>query len=187
LSGDTEREKMLAGELYLASDPELTAMRLRTRRLLATYNSTDESESVRRLALLQELFGAIGPGAEIEPPFHCDYGGNIHAGSGLYMNVGCVVLDIMEVRLGDNVLCGPYVQILGATHPTDPALRLGGREMGAPITIGNNVWIGGGAIICGGVTIGDDTTIGAGSVIVRDVPAGVVAAGNPCRVIRRLR
>lgn len=183
----SEREKMLAGEMYLASDPELTAMRLRARRILKEYNGSGDEETDRRRRLLQELFGAVGTDAEIEPPFHCDYGSNIYAGIRLYMNVGCVVLDVSEVRLGDNVMCGPYVQLLGAYHPTDPALRLTGREMGAPITIGNNVWIGGGAIIGGGVTIGDDTTIGSGSVVVRDVPAGVVAAGNPCRVIRQLR
>lgn len=182
----TERERMLAGELYLATDPELMAMRRRARRLTRLYNSTIEDDFERRVEILNELFGSVGEGVEIEPPFHCDYGLHIYAGRGFYMNFGCVILDVNEVHLGDNVLCGPYVQILTAYHPTDAAARLAGRELGAPVTIGNNVWIGGGALICAGVSIGDGTTIGAGSVVVRDIPAGVLAAGNPCRVIRSL-
>ncbi len=187
MSERSERERMLAGEPYLASDPELVSMRRRARRILRQYNTSTEDDPLLRSQLLGDLFGQIGDGAEIEPPFHCDYGGNIFAGRSLYMNFGCVVLDVNTVRIGDNVMCGPYVQILTATHPTDPQLRLSGREMGIPITIGDNVWIGAGSIISAGVTIGDDTTIGAGSVVVRDIPSGVVAAGNPCRVIRPAR
>jgi maltose O-acetyltransferase len=182
----TEREKMLAGQLYDASDVELTRMRKRARALTRAYNATTEEEPDERQRLLGELFGRIGAGGAIEPPFHCDYGTHIFAGERLYMNFGCVVLDVNQVHLGDNVFFGPGVQVLTATHPIEAAERIRGPELGLRISIGHNVWIGGGAIICPGVTIGDDTTIGAGSVVVRDVPARVLAAGNPCRVIRSL-
>ncbi len=180
----TEREKMLAGELYLPADPELQALLKRARRLTRQFNESTEEEAEQRVALLAELFGALGAGAHVEPPFRCDFGCHIFAGANLYMNFGCVVLDCAHVRLGDNVMCGPNVHIYAATHPTNPAIRPLGRELAFPVTIGNNVWIGGGAIICPGVTIGDNTTIGAGSVVVKDIPAGVVAAGNPCVVKR---
>jgi maltose O-acetyltransferase len=182
----TEKQKMLAGELYRASDFELVAERQRARRLTRLYNSTTEQELERRSQILQELFGAAGATIEIEPPFYCDYGSNIYAGDGFYMNFGCVILDCAPVHIGEKVLCGPAVQICTATHPTDPEVRLSGLELAAPVQIGNNVWIGGGAIICPGVTIGDGSTIGAGSVVVKDIPAGVVAAGNPCRIIRQV-
>lgn len=183
----TEREKMIDGLPYFAADPELAAARARARRLLREYNRTTEEESALRGKILGELFGRIGSGAEIEPPFHCDYGTNITAGTGLYMNVGCVVLDCARVEIGDGVLCGPHVQIYAATHPMDPAERATRAELARPVRIGNNVWLGGGAIINPGVTIGDDSVIGAGSVVTRDIPAGVFAAGNPCRVIRPLK
>jgi maltose O-acetyltransferase len=182
----SEREKMLAGEPYLAADPELAALRARARRLARRYNATTEEERERRRELLAELFGSIGAYISIEPPFHCDYGANITAGTGLFMNFGCVILDCAAVRLGEDVQCGPYVQLLTAYHPTDPAARRSGPELAAPITIGDNVWLGGGVIVCPGVTIGANTTIGAGSVVTRDIPANVIAAGNPCRVIREL-
>lgn len=182
----TEKQRMLAGQLYLASDPELVAERRRARHLLRLYNQTTAEEADRRSTILAELFGRVGPKVEIEPPFSCDYGYNIFAGNNLYMNFGCVVLDCGTVDIGDDVLCGPYVQICAGYHPVDPELRLTGRELAGPIRIGSNVWIGGGAIIGQGVTIGDNTTIGAGSVVTRDVPANVVAAGNPCRIIRQL-
>ncbi|MEH2244491.1 sugar O-acetyltransferase [Nostoc sp.] len=178
----TEKQKMLAGELYLAEDPELAAENKRANRLLRSYNSTTE-EQQQRQQILQELFGKIGHKASIVPPFHCDYGSNIFAGDRLYINYGCVILDCNTVHIGENVLCAPYVQIYTAYHPTEPEIRLTGKELAAPI---NNVWIGGSAIICPGVTIGDNTTIGAGSVVVKDIPKNVVAAGNPCRVIRYL-
>jgi maltose O-acetyltransferase len=123
---------------------------------------------------------------EIEPPFRCDYGCHIMAGRSLYMNFGCIVLDCSTVRIGDNVLIGPSVQICAAYHPVEPELRLTGRELASPIAIGNNVWIGSGVIICPGVTVGDNTTLGAGSVVVSDIPADVIAVGNPCRVVRHL-
>ncbi|MEG5044958.1 sugar O-acetyltransferase [Microcoleus sp. B4-C1] len=182
----TEKQKMLAGELYLAADEQLILERQRARRLARTYNSTREDEPDKRLEILAEWFGAVGPKVEIEPPFYCDYGSNIYAGNGLYMNFGCVILDCNRVNIGENLLCGPNVQIYTAFHPTDPEIRLSGRELAAEINIGNNVWIGGGSIICPGVTIGDNSTIGAGSVVVKNIPANVVAAGNPCRIIRHL-
>ncbi|MDZ8096235.1 MAG: sugar O-acetyltransferase [Nostoc sp. DedQUE05] len=182
----TEKQKMLAGELYLAEDPELAAEKNLASRLLRKYNSTTEEQQEQRQQILQELFGKIGQKVAIVPPFHCDYGSNIFAGDKLYMNYGCVILDCNTVHIGENVLCAPYVQIYTAYHPIDPEIRLSDRELAAPINIGNNVWIGGNAIICPGVTIGDNTTIGAGSVGVKDIPENVVAAGNPCRVIRYL-
>jgi len=175
---------MLAGELYLAFDAELAADSKRALRLLRRYNQTTEEERENRTQILQELFGSAGESPSIVPPFHCDYGSNIHVGDRFYMNYGCAILDCNTVRIGSDVLCAPYVQIYTAYHPTDPAVRLTGRELAAPIVIGNNVWIGGGAIICPGVTIGDNTTIGAGSVVVKDIPANVIAVGNPCRVLR---
>lgn len=180
----TEKQKMLTGELYLAVDPELATQSKRACRLLRRFNNTTEEEPELRFQILKELFGKVGEKIQILPPFHCDYGSNIYAGNGFYMNYGCIILDCNIVTIGENVLCGPYVQIYTASHPTDPEIRLSGRELAAPITIGNNVWIGGDAIICPGVTIGDNTTIGAGSVVVKDIPANVVAAGNPCRIIR---
>ncbi|MBD2002886.1 MULTISPECIES: sugar O-acetyltransferase [Cyanophyceae] len=182
----TEKQKMLAGELYLPSDPELAADSKRARRLLRMYSATTEEQPELRSQILNDLFGKVGSKVEIVPPFHCEYGSNIYAGDGLYMNYGCVILDGNTVHIGENVLCAPYVQIYTAYHPTDPEIRQSGLELAAPIKIGNNVWIGGGAIICLGVTIGDNTTIGASSVVVKDIPPNVVAVGNPCRIIRHL-
>lgn len=182
----TEREKMLAGELYEAWDPELRAMRARARRLTREFNQSTEEEMDRRTALLKELFGGTGESLGIEPPFYCDYGTNIVVGNWFFMNFDCVILDCARVEIGDNVMCGPKVQIYTATHPVLAAERIKGPELAKPIKIGHNVWIGGGAIICPGVTIGDNTTIAAGSVVVKDIPANVVAGGNPCRVIREL-
>lgn len=182
----TEKQKMLAGELYLADDPELALENKRTSSLLRIYNSTTEEQQEQRQQILQKLFAKVGKKVTIVPPFHCDYGSNIYAGNVLYMNYGCVILDCNTVHIGENVLCGPYVQIYTAYHPTEPEIRLSGKELAAPVKIGNNVWIGGSAIICPGVTIGDHTTIGAGSVVVKDLPENVVAAGNPCRIIRHL-
>lgn len=182
----SEKQKMLAGELYLAADPELVAERKRARRLTRRYNHSTEEETVEREALLRELFGSVGTRTEIEPPFRCDYGSNIYAGDGLYMNFDCVVLDCAPVRLGSNVMCGPGVHIYAASHPLEAEERLKGVELALPVTIGNNVWIGGKTIIRPGVTIGDNTTIGAGSVVTRDIPPNVLAAGTPCRVIREL-
>lgn len=186
LDHKSELQKMLSGELYLASDPELASMRQRARRLTRAFNQTTEDELDRRIEICRELFQKVGPKITIEPPFHCDYGSHIHAGNDLFMNFGCVILDCAEVHLGESVLCGPNVQIYTATHPLDAKLRASGPESAKPIRIGNRVWIGGGSIICPGVSIGDDSTIGAGSVVTKDIPPNVFAAGNPCRVIRQL-
>ncbi|RMG68299.1 MAG: sugar O-acetyltransferase [Bacteroidetes bacterium] len=182
----TEREKMLAGELYVAADPELVAMRRQARDLIFSFNRTAPGEIEQREGLLRQLFGKIGPQFEIEPPFHCDYGCHIYAGDQFFMNFNCVILDVNTVHIGDQVMFGPNVQIYTASHPLEAAERAKGPELGFPVRIGNRVWIGGGAIICPGVTIGDDTTIGAGAVVTRDIPAGVFAAGNPCRVVKKI-
>lgn len=181
----TELEKMLAGELYDASDPELCRMRSKARRLTRQFNATTEEERDLRTAILQELFASVGS-AFIEPPFHCDYGCHIHVGKNFYMNFNCIILDCAAIEIGDDVMAGPGVHIYSAYHPLDAKARMQGFELAAPVRIGNRVWIGGGAIICPGVEIGDNTTIGAGSVVTRDIPANVFAAGNPCRVLRRL-
>ncbi len=182
----TEQQKMLAGELYLASDPELALARQRASKLTRLYNNTREEQLETRQQILLELFDKIGNNLYITPPFYCDYGCYIKLGNNVYMNYNCMILDCNWVEIGDNVLLAPNVQIYPAYHPIDPELRLSGKELAAPIKIGNNVWIGGGAIICPGVEIGDNTTIGAGSVVVNNIPERVLAVGNPCRVIRRL-
>lgn len=179
-----ELKKMLSGELYNAADPTLIKMRSRARRMIRQFNQ--ETSLPKRTGLLKQLFGRAGADIYIEPPFFCDYGSNIFAGDDLFINVGCVILDCAEVQFGDGVLCGPNVQIYTATHPLNAELRATGVESAKPIKIGNRVWIGGGAILCPGVSIGDNTTIGAGSVVTKDIPANVLAAGNPCRVIRNL-
>lgn len=182
----TEKDKMLRGQLYDASDPQLLQERLAARRLLKAFNDSHPEEQERRRALLAELLGAAGSGVHIEPPFYCDYGSNILLGNRVFLNFNCIILDCNIVRIGDDTQLGPAVQIYAATHPLEAAERIKGPELGYPITIGRNVWIGGGAIIGPGLTIGDNTTIGAGSVVVKDIPANVFAAGNPCRVIREL-
>ena len=182
----TEKDLMLAGELYLASDPELVALRLRARRLTRLYNATTEEEPERRLALLRSLFGAVEGKAEVEPTFRCDYGGNVRVGDGFYANFDCVILDCNVVTIGREVKFGPRVQVITAYHPTEPAARSSGRELAGPVTIGDRAWIGAGAIVCPNVTIGAGTTVGAGSVVTRDLPPNVVAAGVPCRVLRTL-
>lgn len=183
----TEREKMLAGKLYVAADPDLRARRARARDLIALYNQTRQGDADRRRELLEQLMGRCGHNVWIEPPFYCDYGENIELGDGTYLNFGCVFLDCARIRVGANVFIAPYVQLYAAHHPVIAAERIKGPELASPITIGDNVWLGGGAIVCPGVTIGANTTIGAGSVVTKDVPESVLAAGNPCRVIRSLR
>jgi maltose O-acetyltransferase len=182
----TEREKMLAGELYLGTDPELVARRRQAQEQLYEFNQARPAELEVRQAVVRSLFHTIGPNFEITPPFFCDYGSHIRAGKNLYLNAHCIILDCNWVTLGDNVLIAPNVQIYTAYHPTDPAVRLTGLELAAPVTIGNNVWLGGGVIVCPGVTIGDNTTIGAGSVVSKSIPANAVAVGNPCRVVREV-
>lgn len=182
----SEKEKMLAGELYDARDPELTAARQRCRELCAQLNRSAPGDAAARRSILAALLGAATD-AWIEPPFHCDYGTHLRLGANVYFNFNCVVLDVMPVTIGANTLIGPAVQIYTATHPLDAAERRRGLEFAKPVTIGADGWIGGGAIICPGVTIGDRVVIGAGSVVTRDVPADTVVAGNPARVLRQLR
>ena len=182
----SEKEKMLKGALYDASDPELVALRSRARRLTQEFNGTDPDDRAERARLLGELFDSVGEGAWIEPPFFCDYGSHISLGRGVYMNFVCVILDCSHVRIGDQTQIGPQVTISAATHPLDAGERANGPELAYPVNIGNRVWIGAGAIIGPSVTIGDDTTIGAGSVVLKDVPPRVVAAGNPFKTIRSL-
>jgi maltose O-acetyltransferase len=181
-----EEGKMLAGELYLASAPDLVAKRAHARELTRRYNGTSPLELAARRRLLIELLADVGDDVEVEPPFHCDYGTQLVIGASVYINVGCVVLDCARVVIGDRALLGPGVHIYAATHPVDPSVRRSGRELAAPVSIGTDVWLGGGVIVCPGVTIGAGTTIGAGSVVTRDIPPGVVAAGNPCRILRTL-
>jgi maltose O-acetyltransferase len=182
----SERDRMVAGEPYFPGDPELSSLRVRGRELVARYNATSATDGGGRRALLSELFARLGEDVTIEPPFHCDYGWNIAVEERVYLNVGCVVLDCAPVRIGAGSLLGPYVQLCAVTHPLDPEERATGVERGGPITIGRDVWLAAGAIVGPGVTIGDGAVVGAGSVVLRDVPARVVAAGNPCRVMREL-
>ncbi|HEX6963951.1 MAG TPA: sugar O-acetyltransferase [Lacipirellula sp.] len=181
----TEREKMLAGELYDPLDAELVAMRLRARELCHAINSASPANETLHRQLLEKLLAAGPDAAWIQPPFYCDYGVHIYLGRKVFFNFNCVVLDVCEVRIGDFVKFGPAVQIYTATHPLAAELRRR-EESGKPITIGDDVWIGGGAILCPGVNVGSRTVIGAGSVVTRDIPANVFTAGNPCRVIREI-
>jgi len=182
----SEKEKMLAGEFYNASDPQLVAERERARELCKALKALAPSAPAAEYsALLAKLF-ATSINAHVIPPFFCDYGYNIQLGENVFFNFNCVVLDVAKVTIGNNVLFGPAVQIYTAVHPMTVAQRRCGLEFAKPINIGNDVWIGGGAIICPGVIIGDGSVIGAGSVVVRNIPANVFAAGNPCRVIREL-
>jgi len=177
----TEKEKMLAGELYRATEASLVEEHKGALRLLQRYNQTGIDDMGKRTLLLGDLFGKIGENPCVMPTFMCDYGSNIYAGRNLFVNFNCVFLDCNIIEIGDDVQMGPAVQIYTATHPLDPAERLRGLESALPVKIGNNVWIGGGAIILPGVTIGDNAVVGAGSVVTRDVAAGAVVVGNPAR------
>ena len=181
----SEREKMLAGELYDPLDPELVAARERARDLCQALNATPEGEQDARRAIVRQLFAAGGDTVWMQPPFFCDYGVHIELGERVFFNFNCVVLDVCLVRIGDYSLFGPNVQIYTPMHPFDAALRRK-QEFGKPVTIGADVWVGGGAIILPGVRIGSRSVIGAGSVVTRDIPDDVFAAGNPCRVIREI-
>ncbi len=181
----TEYQKMLAGELYDASDEELITMRIRARALTQKYNQTVYDKQLREI-LLCKMLCKIGTNIDIQTPFFVDYGCHIEAGDNFFANFNCVFLDCNYIKMGNNVFLGPNVQIYAAHHPIIAAERIKGPELASTISIGDNVWIGGGSIICAGVSIGDNTTIGAGSIVVKDIPANVVAAGNPCKVIRNL-
>lgn len=178
---NSEKDKMLAGELYRPGDAEIQTDQRTTHAWLARYNAALGAPREERLALLRERLGAVGQGAVIRPPFFCDFGFNIRLGANVFLNFNCVILDVTTVDIGDDTQIGPAVQIYAADHPRDPATRASGLEFARPVRIGRNCWIGGGAILLPGITVGDDALVGAGSVVTRDVPAGATVAGNPAR------
>ena len=178
-----ELEKMLRGALYDASDPVLVEARANARRLTRRFNALDPSEGDARASVLGELLGGLGSGAWIEAPFYCDYGAQIHLGDRVFINMCCIFLDAARITIHDDAQMGPGVQLLTSDHPRDAAQRAGGLESARPIVIGARAWLGGGVVVLPGVEIGHDTIIGAGSVVTRSVGSGLVAAGNPCRVI----
>ena len=180
-----EQQLQAAGHMYKL-DQTLFAAHLNSKRITRLLNATLETEVPRRKALVRELFAEAGADAYVEPPFHCDYGYNVTVGEKFYCNYDCVFLDCGKITIGDHVMLGPKVQIYTAAHPIDPDVRRWGHDLGIPVTVGNDVWIGGGSILCPGCSVGDGTVIGAGSVVTGHIPAGVVAAGNPCRVIRAI-
>lgn len=178
------RERMLAGDLYRGADDELVAEMEQAMRLTKRFNDSDPGDTDERRAILEELLGEVGDEVDIRPPLHVDYGSHTRIGARAFVNFGLVALDVAPITIGEDVLMGPNVQLLTPTHPLDPEPRRAKWEAALPITIGDNVWIGGMVVVCPGVTIGQDAVIGAGSVVTRDVPAGAVAVGNPARVIR---
>jgi maltose O-acetyltransferase len=179
------KQRMLRGELYVV-DSELEADQARAQELMERYNASGHVEQALRDELLRELLGEVGEGVVIRPPFYCDYGRYISIGARTFVNYDCVMLDVAPIRVGAACQLATRVQLLTATHPIDPEPRRLGWESAEPITIGDNVWLGGGAIVCPGVTIGENTVVGAGAVVTRDLPAGVVAAGVPARVLREI-
>jgi maltose O-acetyltransferase len=187
LSGDHRSpfERMGAGDLYRSDDPEITAAHHRAVRLVDRYNHSSVDADDERRRILAELLGTFGAGSVIRPPLACDYGSFLHIGEHTFVNFGLVALDAAPIIIGDHVQIGPNVQLLTPTHPLDPELRRQGWEAAGPITLGHNVWLGGGVIVLADVTIGDDTVVGAGAVVTRHLPSGVVAVGSPARVIRR--
>jgi len=182
----TEKERMLSGKLYIAKDGELERDFMRARKLTRLINATTEEQLTQRQQLFGELVGSVGENCWIEAPFRCDYGSHIHIGDNFYANYDCIMLDVCDIYIGDNVLFGPRVSIYTAAHPIDTGVRSRGLEYGKMVRIGSNVWVGGNAVINPGVTIGDNVVIGSGSVVTRDIPSGVVAAGAPCRVLREI-
>ena len=184
--GRSHHQRMLAGDQYLADDPLITEQGNRAARLTAQFNSLAGDDHAGRDRVLRELLGSVGPGTVIRPPLRCDYGFQTHIGARTFANWGLIALDVGRITIGDDVQIGPNVQLLTATHPLEPEPRRAKWEGSQPITIGNNVWLGGGVIVCPGVSIGENTVVGAGAVVVRDLPANVVAVGNPARVIRQL-
>lgn len=182
----TEKEKMLQGKLYDAGDKELKKEYLEAIRLVRLFNLTEQSEKDQRQILLKQLLGSMGDNVTIMPPFRCDYGKNIYIGNHFFANYDCIILDVCKITIGDNVMFGPRVCLYPATHPIDAEVRASGLEYGKEIHIGNDVWVGGNTVINGGVTIGDRVIIGSGSIVTRDIPSDVIAAGNPCRVLRKI-
>ncbi len=183
---NSQKARMLAGELYIANDPELIAARLRAQAILAKLNATSAEADAERRALLTDLFSRFGEETVLMPTLRCDYGFNIAIGVRTFVNYDCILLDCNRITIGDEVQIGPGVHIYTATHPVDANERRSGLEYALPVSIGDGVWLGGGAIICPGVTIGENSVVGAGSVVTRDLPPNVVAVGNPCRVTRHL-
>jgi maltose O-acetyltransferase len=182
----TQRERMLAGDLYIADDRELARQSLRAAALTKEYNESSPSDRAARRRILEELLGSVGEDTEIRPPFYCDYGYHTHIGARTFVNFGLVALDVAPIRIGEDVQMGPYVQLLTPTHPLEPDPRRAKWEAAEPITVGDNVWLGGGVIVCPGVTIGADTVVGAGAVVTAELPPGVLALGTPARVVRSL-
>jgi len=182
----TMRERMLAGELYLADDPVLAEEQARAARLLDRFNKSGADDGAERRGLLLELLGELGEGSEIRPPLRCDYGSRIRVGARTFVNYGLVALDVASIEIGDDVQIGPNVQLLTPTHPIDPDTRRAKWEAAEPIVNEGNVWLGGGVIVLPGVTIGENTVVGAGTIVTKDLPPNVVAAGNPARVVRSL-
>ena len=182
----TEKQKMLAGDLYFPAGPELTAERLHAQTLLHRFNQSSPADTPTRTVILRDLLAQFGENVTILPRFGCDYGYNISIGAGTFINLDCIFLDCNRITLGRDVQVAPGVHLYTATHPLDPAIRRSSLELALPITIADNVWLGGGSIVCPGVSIGENTVVGAGSVVTRDLPANVVAVGNPARVIRQL-
>lgn len=182
----SEREKMLAGLPYLAFTEELTELRAYARVKTNEFNTTKPLALEERQKILKELFGGVGENCVIEPTFKCDYGSNIYVGDNVYMNFDCVFLDVCDIKVGDNTLFGPGVHVYAATHPIDPVTRKNGLEFGKPVSIGENCWIGGRAVICPGVKVGNGVTVAAGAVVTKDVPDNAVVAGVPAKIIKQL-
>ena len=182
-----EKEKMIKGEMYFSADEVLVNERNRARRLTRAFNNTTEEELDKRTEILKELLGKTGENIYIEPNFRCDYGYNIRVGENFYANFDCLLLDVCPITIGNNAMLAPGVHIYTATHPLDPTERNSGYEYGKPVNIGDNVWIGGRAVICPGVTIGDNVVVAAGSVVTKDVPDNVVVGGNPAKIIKEIR
>lgn len=182
----SNRERMLTGDQYIADDPDLVRDSNRAANLIAAFNATEGDDTSGRDRILRELFGSVGEGTVIRPPLRCDYGYQTRIGARCFANWGLICLDVGKIEIGDDVQIGPNVQLLTATHPIDPVARQAKWEGSQPITIGHNVWLAGGVIVCPGVTIGNNTVVGAGAVVTRDLPANVVTVGNPARVIRTL-
>ena len=179
----SEREKMLAGEIYDPGDPELCELRSKAQRFMRSYNQTIVDDGPVRDALLKSHIGAVGESCAIRSPVYIDYGANIYVGDRVFLNYGCVLLDVCTIHIGSGTQIGPAVQIVTADHPRDPEDRAEGLEMGKPISIGENVWIGSQAVILPGITIGDDAIVGAGSIVTRDVAPGMTVVGNPARTV----
>lgn len=182
----SQKERMLSGDLYIADDPELAKDFHKAKRLLREYNQTTEYQEADRQAILKDLFKQSGKKIHIEPPFHTDYGCNTVIGENFYSNYDCIILDIANVKIGDNVMFGPRVGLYTAGHPIDAVIRNEHYEYGKPITIGNNVWVGGNVVFNPGVTVGDNVVIGSGSIVTKDIPSSVIAIGNPCKVLRKI-